>query len=747
MKRGKIVRMVLVVSALLLLFSAGLNCMAHRRMRAESYVHAENLYTVGIVRKLDYAIGFGKPLEKFYGLDLLLNNATDLSDHILSAEVRDKAGNTIVSTEGDDAEAAWDQVEQSSEGEDYQIKQDGIYTFVNFEAGQIVLRLDRGQLDSDMQEYILRMVKMFLAILAVIAAALIIYYIVSRIAGGKKEASLKQMKILSLVLLVGGQVVLGAYAMVYDAVSYQNSVGEISQSVARVVQSDINEVLDKGMKYSELAKMDEYLNNLCGEIQELSGMELSEGEAGEQEDGSALYALSLRDSEAGEVALRTSTNAALVRNKMINHIIDTVIIIMVTIFVSLEIIAFITGHLKERKNRVEGELYFPGFRLFVFVSGIAFSLDSGFVSVLSRQLYERMALSDSMSFLSGMPNTLQSLAIVIGLFGCGSFISRLGARKTLLFGVGMGVLGYILCAVSVNLPIFIAARFIFGFCDGLVINTIRLYASSQKSQEMHNKILVTYFAAINLGICCSVVIGGLVADVTSYTAVFVLGAVLGIVCLFFIGFSGFTDQKGGSRMSFTGAVRQLRYRSVVVFMLFLVVPIYIAPMFVEYTFPLFGDEIGFSNSLVSGCLMLNFLIIAYLTDPISEWVNKRIRPRTAIVLYVFLQAASIGQFVVFATAWSAILALVLTSLWDCFGMVVIDSVLDDVKGTTGEQNTLLQMIFGKAGVVLGPVLVTANLASGAAKATGSVVIILLAGVVLYMIFDALVCKKERSVKQ
>lgn len=731
MKKKKMSLIIWVVSVLLLLFSAVLNTMAHRRMLAESYVHAANLNTVGMVRKLDYAIGFGKPIEKFYGLDLLMQNAMDLSEDILAVEVRDSQGKTMASV----GEAGI-HAEQGSEEEEYRIEKDGIYSFTGFDAGQIVLRLDKGRMEDEMAAYISWLVKIILCIIAVIFAVLLLY----SLSGSKEQADLHRVKIMSLILLVGGQLTLGAFATVYDAVSYQDSVGQIAESAMHVVESDINEVLDKGMHFSELKKLNEYLENLSGDIQELSRMELAgDGEASSGET----YEISLRDKESGKVRIKAETNEELVQKKMVNHIIDTLIIIMVTIFVSLEIIGFITSHLKQKMERKKGEIYFPGFRLFVFVSGIAFSLDSGFVSILSRQLFDQMALPDSMSFLSGMPNTMQSLSIVMGLFGCGFFISRLGTKKTLFLGVGMGVVGYILCAVAVNLPVFTVARFVFGFCDGLVINTIRLYAASQEDQESHNKILVTYFAAINLGVCCSVVVGGLVADVSAYTSVFLLGAVLGAVCLFLISFSGFSDQKGGSRMLFTGALRELKYRKVWIFMLFLVVPVYIAPLFVEYTFPLFGDEIGFSNSLVSGCLMLNFLIIAYLTDPVSEWVNKHISARKAIVCYVFLQAASIGQFVFFASPWSAVLALILTSIWDCFGMVVIDSVLDDVKGTTGEKNTLLQMIFGKVGMVAGPVLVTAGLGRGAAGATGTIVVILLVGVALYLVFNGWAGMRER----
>lgn len=725
MKKKKMSFIICVVSVLLLLFSAVLNTMAHRRMLAESYVHAANLNTVGMVRRLDYAIGFGKPIEKFYGLELLMQNVMNLSEDILAVEVRDRQGKTAAGV-GD----AGRQVGQVSEGEEYRIQEDGVYSFTDFDAGQIVLRLDKEKMEKQMSAYISWLAKIILSITATILLVLVLY----TLSGGREQADLHRVKVMSLVLLVGGQLVLGTFATVYDAVSYQDSVGHIAESAMHVVESDINEVLDKGMRFSELKGVDEYLENLCGDIEELSRMEMTgEGEAG----GGETYLISLWDEETAQLRVRAETNEELVRKKMVNHIVDTLIIIMVTIFVSLEMIGFVTSHLKQRSARKRGEMYFPGFRLFVFVSGIAFSLDSGFASILSRQLFDQMALPDSVSFLSGMPGTMQSLSIVMGLFGCGFFISRLGTKKTLLLGVSMGVAGYILCAAAVNLPMFIAARFVFGFCDGLVINTIRLYAASQVDAERHNKILVTYFAAINLGVCCSVVIGGLVADVSAYTAVFILGAVLGAVCLFLIGFSGFSDEKGGSRMLFTGALRELKYRRVWVFMLFLVVPIYIAPLFVEYTFPLFGDEIGFSNSLVSGCLMLNFLIIAYLTDPVSEWVNRHISARKAIVCYVFLQAAGIGQFVLFASAWSAVLALVLTSIWDCFGMVVIDSVLDDVKGTTAEKNTLLQMIFGKVGMVAGPVLVTAGLGRGAAGATGTIVVILLAGAGLYLAFNAM----------
>jgi len=716
--------MILIIMSMgicFLLFSAALNVMSYRRMIAETYVHESNLNTVGIVRKLNYALSFGKPLDKFYGLEKLLENTKNQSDSILAIEVwKEKDFITGIGS-------MIEHEPQSSAGEEYIIKKNGIISFVDFDGGQLVLRLDVSIVQKAVRNYMVSAARLDILLLVIILFILGILCFLWK----SKEISVHKLKMTSLFLLIGVQLLFGIYSTGYTIHSYRNSILEISQAAVNTVSTDINEVLGKGMRYHELTGLDEYLNKLCDNISELSKIEfvLEKKETKDIE----VYEIPIDDESIKKGYVVCKGDQKIIQKKILNHMIDVIILIMVTIFISLEMIGFISNHIEQHSRRKKEELYLPGFRLFVFVSGVAFSLDCGFISILSNRLYEQMALPDHMSFLSGMPNTMYSLAIVLGLFGCSFFIAHIGMKRTLLLGIGMGVVGYLFCAISVSLPLLIAARFIFGFCDGLVINAVRLYASAQKDKELHNKILVTYLAAINLGVCCSVVIGGLVADVTSYTAVFLLGAILGIFCLFLVDFSGFNNEKGRSKMSFLAAVLQLKIRRVFVFMVFLIIPIYIATLYVGYTFPLYGDEIGFSNSLVSGCLMINYLIIAYLTDPISEWVNHHLQPKKAVVFYVILQTISIGIFVVFANVWTAILALILTSIWDCFGMVVIDSVLDDVKGSSTEQNTLLQMLFGKIGMVIGPIIVTAGLGRGAAAATGSIVIVLIIGMMVYLL--------------
>ena len=721
-RRERVVLTIILLGIIMTAFTSTLTTMSYRKLQAETRVHAGVINTTSTIKKLNYALSFGKPLNKFYGLKDLMSGMLRLDGDILGAEIADDESVTV-ETLGDISET----VRRETPDEEYDIEGDGIYAFVHFDGGEIILRLNRKPLDDSVKEYI----RFVLRIDAFVLLGIVFVAMVVCIIPGKKEISIKMMRIAIIIILVGSQLILGFIAMGKVDSEMLDSFDHIALITARSVENDINEVVNKGIYYDEIEGLDEYLKNLADAIPELSDIRISEkANAGE---GYAVNRIGIRGT-GEEVFTECFYSQELIKSKRINNSIDVLILILITIFISMEAVNFLTKHLEFRDTRSKDELYIPGFRLFIFVEGIAFALDSGFFSVYSNTMFAAMELPDSMSFLGGMPNTMYSIAVLIGLFGCGSLINRFGMKKTLVAGILAGVIGYLLCAVSPNLPALIAARFIFGFCDGIIINAVRLFAAGQENKEMHNRLLVEYMAAINLGVSCGVVIGGLLADAASYVTVFIVGAFIGIFCLFLIFIAGFPEKnEKEEKFLFIDAVRELRYPQVIIFMVFVVIPLYMASLFVEYTFPLFGDEMNFSNSLVSGLLMMNFMIIAYLTDPISDWVIKRIRTRQAMLAYMALQTLSIGIFVLTSSIWAAVLALIFTSIWDCFGMVVIDSALDNVEGTATERSTLLQMVFGKLAMVIGPVAITSRLSGGAAKATGVIIVFLVIGIIVYAI--------------
>ena len=720
--RSVFCRVLIILCTIMILFTTALTTLSYRRMQADTYVHDGVLNTVSTVRKLNYSLSFGKPLDKYYGLKELLEEVEELSWDITGVCITDLEGNVIEST-GEEISG----ITLQNPDNEYLVRRDGVYAFVPFDAGNIIIKQNISVINDRTRDYL----KFLWGIDALILLAVIVSALITSLVASSNGISLKRFKITSILILVTAQSLLGVLSMRHLDNSYQQSIARIAETTSLTVERDINAVIEKGVPYGQLKGLDGYLSNLVDDIPELSNLSLGMQTQATQNDMTG-FDLDIDGMDSGAVSLLCYYDKELIHSQRINNIIDILILVLITVFISLEASTFLTRHMEMKSERKKGQLYLPGFRLFVFIQGITFTLDVGFFSVLSAKLFRAMELPQSMSFLSGMPNTMYSVAVLIGLLGCSSLIRRFGMKRMLIFGIVMGIVGYVLCALAVNLSLLIMARFVYGFCDGIIINSIRLYASSQSDPKMHTRILVEYMAAANLGVSCGVVIGGLIADVASYTFVFVTGALLGIVCLFLILFAGFPDrQEDGDKMSFLTALKEMKKPRVALFMIAAVIPVYIATLFVAFTFPLFGDEAGFSNSMVSGCLMLNFIIVAYLTDPISDWVIKRVRPDIAMGIYMLLQTASIGVFVLSGSVWAAILALVLTSLWDCFGMVVMDLALDHVEGTSTEKCTLLQMLFGKFGLVVGPVAITSWLGKGAAGATGVIVIIMLVGALIY----------------
>ncbi len=719
-KKERVVLTIILLGIIMTSFSAALTTMSYRKLQADTVVHAGVLNTTSAVKKLNYSLSFGKPIDKFYGLKEVLEGIDRLSYDINGVEITDSEGNSIEMV-GDISK----NVRRTNPDEEYIIEQDGIYAFVGFDAGEIILKLDKGVVDVATKAYMSYIFRISTYImLGVVLAAFAVCYI-----KGGEEISVKRMRVSSIIVLLISQFVLCGLSMQRVDDAFRTSMDKIAVMTAHSLENDLNEVIERGISYEEMTGLEEYMSDIAADIPELENI----GFAGSYETNSAGMSTQSMQIIGAEspVNIDCYYSNAFINSKRLNNAVDVVILMLITIFISLEAIKFLTNHIEYKDTRSADKLYIPGFRLFVFAQGIAFALDAAFFSVYSDKMFEASGLSETMSFLSGMPKTMYSTAVLIGLFGCSTLIDKLGMRKTLTAGLLAGVIGYIMCAFAPNLLFLIIARFIFGFCDGIVLNAIRLYAAGQESKEMHNRLLVEYMAAIYLGISCGVVIGGLIADVTTYSVVFLAGAAIGGVCLFLVYYAGFPENKKKEKLTFRIALRELRFPQVRIFMVFVVIPLYMASLYVEYTFPLFGDEVKLTNSMVSGLLMLNYMILAYLTDPISNWVMKRLQTRWAMFIYMLLQTISIGLFVLTSNIVAAILAIIFTSVWDCFGLVAIDSALDHVEGTVTEQSTLLQMVFGKLAMVIGPVAITSRLSKGAAGATNVIVIALIIGMAVY----------------
>ena len=63
-KRERVILTIMLLGIIMTMFSAALTTMSFRKLQADTVVHAGVLNTTSAVRKLDYALSFGKPIDR-----------------------------------------------------------------------------------------------------------------------------------------------------------------------------------------------------------------------------------------------------------------------------------------------------------------------------------------------------------------------------------------------------------------------------------------------------------------------------------------------------------------------------------------------------------------------------------------------------------------------------------------------------------------------------------------------------------
>ncbi|MEV8636181.1 MFS transporter [Streptosporangium sp. NPDC051023] len=137
-------------------------------------------------------------------------------------------------------------------------------------------------------------------------------------------------------------------------------------------------------------------------------------------------------------------------------------------------------------------------------------------------------------------------------------LSRLGdmygKKRMILFTVGLLILGSVVCAVSVSLPVLIAGRALQGASAALIPLAIGMIRDSFPQEKVMTAIGVVS-ATMGVGGTLGMIVTGLIADrTTSHHPVFWITAGLGVVAVLLIAVSAHdTGTSAGGRLDLVGA--------------------------------------------------------------------------------------------------------------------------------------------------------------------------------------------------
>ena len=124
--------------------------------------------------------------------------------------------------------------------------------------------------------------------------------------------------------------------------------------------------------------------------------------------------------------------------------------------------------------------------------------------------------------------TIAVLGMGVATLGYGSLSDRHGRRPVLLSGLCLFVLGSVLSAVAVNVPMLVAGRVVQAFGAGCGITLVRTIARDAYGAERLVKAIAYLTMFYTVGPMISPVVGGLLVDTLGWRAVFAFSAVAAV---------------------------------------------------------------------------------------------------------------------------------------------------------------------------------------------------------------------------
>ena len=175
---------------------------------------------------------------------------------------------------------------------------------------------------------------------------------------------------------------------------------------------------------------------------------------------------------------------------------------------------------------------------------------------------------------------------------------------------------------------------------------------------------------------------------------------------------------------------------VLVFFTAIILPIYVASMFLGYFLPVFSISQGLSNGDVGRIFLLNGLIIIYLGPPLVAALRRRIGAKQGVMLSTLVWALSLIPFLLLQDLTGLIWTIALMGLAEGLAVPYQNEYYLGLSGAlkVGEDRaTGVFEVVGKVGETIAPILIGFSLILGPVWGFSLVALTLVAGLVLFVI--------------
>ncbi len=383
----------------------------------------------------------------------------------------------------------------------------------------------------------------------------------------------------------------------------------------------------------------------------------------------------------------SEANSSLIRDLLINILVMSIVIIMIAI----EVIAFANSRKKFRSLLHSGDRKLTNtsranmMRIVVFLVFFVTNITTCFLSYYALTL----AQESGTTFLNLPPEILAAFPIsaevltgaLFSLFGT-FFIKKFGRRGSGIIGGVLFTAGLCIRFIRPDLLMLTVGNAVQGCGWGIVLLIINTMIAEESDESSVQEGFVNYNAALQNGMNSGIVFGGFLIHWMSYRSILIFAAGLSVFVLIFSALY-FTKEKlseaENNEVKRISLIRFLFKPRILLYFVGIVIPVIAAGYYLNYLYPIIGEQLGMNETYLGYSYLLNGLAIMCFGNIIVKKLSRRVSKPVMLLLASVIYFAAFALVGRYQNIPVLLIALVVLGISDSFGYATQTSYYSELK--------------------------------------------------------------------
>lgn len=653
-----------------------------------------NTYSVAgneLVRKIEYSLHYGKPIDNYYGMNETLNELKVLIPEVEDLNIISPSGEILYDLKGFVREGQLpEELKKTAvfkqgainENLSYRFYDKKVYVFTGINdntsrhvASLVMIFPQKSflQINSHFTKQLLA----YLTLIALIALALLsVIFFKSKLF--KQDNLIDKKKVLIVLITV-----IGSAQLFYSGVNYflfKNAYIDMANTskvfIEKTVEKNIESVYLKGLSMQNVEGLDTYLESIKKSLPQIADIRIVQSDE--------LNPFPPRNLNK----IHAVVSNDYIDQQMFKILLDMLTVLIISIFFMIEIsllavILMTRGPNKAinpQRTGADIRTSHGLVRALTYFVNVCACMSLTFIPIVMKNVYEPV-LGLPKDVVLGLPLSAEMLGGIMAIILAGWSINKQGWRANVYQGAFFLALGNLLSGLGAGAVPFILARALAGFGLGYILMAVR---SLVVSLPENNAAIAEFSAGAIAGLNCGAVMGGMLADRIGYDVVFYLTAILVLIPVVFVRrlMSEFQiEKRETSEISawakFTNFISD---KKAIVFLICIFIPYFISGAFLDYYFPLFASSNELSQSDISRGFLLNGLFIIYLGPVLTRYIMNKLGNTRGMIVSMFIVVCALTNFIIFGTIAAAFITLILLGIAESFGVSLKTTYFLNLRG-------------------------------------------------------------------